>query len=404
MALPDTTETLSVADGADARAVRAADRTRIADIEVQILESERSISSLKEERNLLQDRLATYAYPVLTLPNEIVSEIFVHFLPVYPGRPPPIGHLSSYLPCQICRKWREIAFATPKLWRAISLSLNKVERFPQKLRYLKASLGLSGSCLLSIKLESHIMDSSYLCQLGQTIADHCSRWEYLEMNVHLYDFPGLNHSNFLPDIELPMPFLRGLKLGGGMERLTATPLEAPALEKVALRVYHYSYTPVIPWAQLTVISVDDIQFHQYSFLITELVNVVHCRFNISPAGEPSLRDVILLHLETLILSESVFVSGNSLSGTLDRLTLPSLRTLQITETFLVLDDLPWNEPIDTLVSLVARSGCNLQELFVPDAKTRHEQNYRTTFSPSTSIMLIDELFITDPFLRQMDSQ
>ncbi|KAJ7641164.1 hypothetical protein FB45DRAFT_712335, partial [Roridomyces roridus] len=57
--------------------------------------------------------------PVLTLPNEITSEIFVHFLPPYPVCPPMTGLDSPTSLTHICRQWREIALATPKLWRAI---------------------------------------------------------------------------------------------------------------------------------------------------------------------------------------------------------------------------------------------------------------------------------------------
>ncbi|KAJ7701034.1 hypothetical protein B0H14DRAFT_762235 [Mycena olivaceomarginata] len=111
------------------RAARTADRSRIADIEAQILKLERSLSSLKEEKDTIRTRLAAYTYPVLTLPNETVSEIFVHFLPVFPRYPPPIGLLSPYLLCQICRKWRDIAFSTPALWSVMSLSLNRSRDF-----------------------------------------------------------------------------------------------------------------------------------------------------------------------------------------------------------------------------------------------------------------------------------
>ncbi|KAJ7702953.1 hypothetical protein B0H14DRAFT_3173314 [Mycena olivaceomarginata] len=72
-------------DSSRERAARAADRSRIADIDAQILKLERTISSLKEEKDSLRGQLATYTYPVLTLPNEIVSEIFVQFLPDFPG-------------------------------------------------------------------------------------------------------------------------------------------------------------------------------------------------------------------------------------------------------------------------------------------------------------------------------
>ncbi|KAJ6601072.1 hypothetical protein DFH09DRAFT_1069755 [Mycena vulgaris] len=96
------------------RAPRAADRARLADITPQISELERSLRPPETERDLLHGRLAAYAYAVLTLPNEIVSEIFVHFLPPYPMPPLMIGFLSPALLCQIYRKWREIALSTPK--------------------------------------------------------------------------------------------------------------------------------------------------------------------------------------------------------------------------------------------------------------------------------------------------
>ncbi|KAJ7858204.1 hypothetical protein B0H13DRAFT_1469952, partial [Mycena leptocephala] len=87
----------------------------IADIGAQILEIERTLQSLHKERDLLQDRLDAYVYPVLTLPVEIVSEIFINCLPPYPKHPPKRSVLSTLLG-QICRTWREIALSTPALW------------------------------------------------------------------------------------------------------------------------------------------------------------------------------------------------------------------------------------------------------------------------------------------------
>ncbi|KAJ7325534.1 hypothetical protein DFH08DRAFT_711301, partial [Mycena albidolilacea] len=240
-----------------------------------ILELERCLGALKEERSLLQDRLATYAYPVLTLPNEIVSEIFIHFLPEYPKRPPPIGLLSPYLLCHICRQWRSIAFATPALWRAVSLSLTKGGKLPQKLRYLSISLERSGSCLLSLKLKSY--DTSKLAHLRQMIIDHCARWEYLEL-------PG-GSSNYLPDVKLPLPFLRSFKGWGFLEGLTVAPLAAPSLRHLYLAVYYDRYSPIFPWSQLTVVCMSRITLDQYSYLVNQLVNVVTCRLGVDPIGE-----------------------------------------------------------------------------------------------------------------------
>jgi len=390
MSLQDTETPMEPDSGdtASERAARAADRARIAAIEAQILDLERLLISLKEERSSLQDRLGAYTYPVLTLPNEIVSEIFIQFLPLYPKRPQPIGLLSPYLLCRICRQWRDIALATPKLWRAISLSLGKVGRLPQKLHYLNTSLALSGSCLVSIQLESRSAAHSANDQFRQTIADHCARLEYLELYFH--------GSDILPDFEHPLPFLRGLKLGWAVETLATTPLAVPSLQKLLLGVYRDRYGPIFPWSQLTVVSMDQIHLYQYSYLITQLVCVVYCRFNIYPGGELSLQDITLPHLETLILVDWLFEDPVA-SGILDRLTLPALQRLQIRETFLARDD-----PVSSIVSLVTRSKCNLQELSAPGA-TVVRQNYHAAF-PSASIMFHRQLHITEAFLNDSDSE
>ncbi|KAJ7130362.1 hypothetical protein C8R44DRAFT_872173 [Mycena epipterygia] len=147
MATPTGIETRSATDGgawpAINKVARTADRARLADVKPQILKLKTSILLLHQEEELLCGRLA---YPVLTLPNEIVSEIFLHLLPVYPERPPMTGRLSPTVLCLICRKWRDIAMSTPALWRAIALFLGSEPRL------LEAYLECSGSCLLSVKL------------------------------------------------------------------------------------------------------------------------------------------------------------------------------------------------------------------------------------------------------------
>ncbi|KAJ7704514.1 hypothetical protein B0H17DRAFT_1126834 [Mycena rosella] len=89
---------------------RAADRARVERIEAQIQELQHALGALQQEKDLLQDRLGAYTYPVLTLPNEMVSEIFLHFLPTCP---PIISLHSPSLLGRICRKWRDIALSTP---------------------------------------------------------------------------------------------------------------------------------------------------------------------------------------------------------------------------------------------------------------------------------------------------
>ncbi|KAJ7280798.1 hypothetical protein C8J57DRAFT_1174426 [Mycena rebaudengoi] len=109
-------------------------RRSISDLGARILALEEAFVATSLERQDLQTRLDTYKYPVLTLPTDITSEIFVHFLPPYPERPPTTGLSSPHILGQICRTWREIALSMPRLWRAISYDVsNQGAGFTQNL-------------------------------------------------------------------------------------------------------------------------------------------------------------------------------------------------------------------------------------------------------------------------------
>ncbi|KAJ7280877.1 hypothetical protein C8J57DRAFT_1711835 [Mycena rebaudengoi] len=76
-------------------------RERIPDLDVAL-----ELATAGLEQQDLQTRLDAYKNPILTLPTEMTSEIFVHFLPPYPERPPAIGLFSPEILGQICRTWR----------------------------------------------------------------------------------------------------------------------------------------------------------------------------------------------------------------------------------------------------------------------------------------------------------
>ncbi|KAJ7358337.1 hypothetical protein DFH08DRAFT_665308, partial [Mycena albidolilacea] len=89
---------------------------RLAALEAQIRGFERSLSALRAEQDLVQERLDAYKYLILTLPPEIPSEIFIHFLPPCPDAPLMTGLDSPTNLTQICSQWRQIALTNPALW------------------------------------------------------------------------------------------------------------------------------------------------------------------------------------------------------------------------------------------------------------------------------------------------
>ncbi|KAF8187226.1 hypothetical protein K438DRAFT_1545995, partial [Mycena galopus ATCC 62051] len=73
------------------------------------------IADLEAQERSLDTELDLRVYPVLTLPNEVVSLIFVHCLPDH-DRVRPSPRRAPLLVAQICTLWREIALSTGQLW------------------------------------------------------------------------------------------------------------------------------------------------------------------------------------------------------------------------------------------------------------------------------------------------
>ncbi|KAJ7639753.1 hypothetical protein DFH06DRAFT_1335422 [Mycena polygramma] len=383
---------------ADERAALAADRERVTALNAHILELEASMKSLKAERKMAQARLDAYRYPVSTLPNEIVSEIFIHFLPVYPKCPPQTGRLSPYLLCRICRKWRNIAFATPALWRAIAITWDDIQGFEQKYDLLKNWLKLSGSCLLSIKLSGDLDDlgGPRRRHFLRTVADHRVRWEHLSS-------PRLHE--IIPEITSPaFPCLRSLKVVEEEYEPTAPSfLAAPLLRKVALPMYLDAYTPIFPWSQLTVLSVGRIESTQCAVVLKLVVNINYCHLCIIGDDDfASLQNVTLPYLDTLILDSAFelyhfngFLQSRSQGSLLDKLNLPALRRLKVSQ-----DMLDSEDPIATVVQLATKSARNLRTLCVPGAQFPYLYEQAL---PSVALLILPrggKLDTTDPFLEE----
>ncbi|KAJ7248845.1 hypothetical protein B0H12DRAFT_711470 [Mycena haematopus] len=179
-----------------------ADRTRLPQIEAQILDLERSLEALRAEKKGVQDRLHSYKYPVLTLPNEILSEILIQVLPPYPICPTLLGIFTPVSLTRICRKWREVALTTPELWRAFRLmALPLPFGLASHCRRFEAWISRSGSLPLSVNIDvgpDQILPAAYPAMFYSR-----ARWEHLSLRVY---------PSSLPPFDGPMPLLRHLEL------------------------------------------------------------------------------------------------------------------------------------------------------------------------------------------------
>ncbi|KAJ7121025.1 hypothetical protein C8R44DRAFT_981894 [Mycena epipterygia] len=353
------------------KSAQAATRDRISELDNQIESLQTSLAALLYERNQRQEELGAYAYPILTLPNEITSEIFTHFPPAFPARSTPMGPISPLLLSQICRQWRDVAVSTPSLWNAIQLNLDNPDRHQQQLRLLEAWLARSGNCPLSISLERSLdgREDISTAAFVEAIVCHTPRW--YDMNVQL------PHEE-LHLIKGPMPLLRTLKFGPTTyssadddDTSLVVPFgQAPNLKAAVLSVYFNPFIITLPWAQITTL--------EASLFDTEAAEILHyapnlqeCRIWLYPSFESDSIAAIppLVHLRSLHLfnddpdccdAEDLFTA----------LTLPSLQTITIFEPLLGRD------PVNALSLLCP---AHIQRIEVVGACFTSEEDYSAAF-------------------------
>jgi hypothetical protein len=337
-----------------------ADRARIADLETQILHLERSLSALREEKIIAQERLDSYKYPVLTLPNEIVSDIFIHFLPAYPLCPPLTGLLSPTLLTHICRRWREIALGTPALWSTISTSYHDGIPLKQKAHILDLWLKSSRFRPLSLRINNEIGVAAILAAM----VPHRSRWEYLDLYLSPFH---------LPIIDGPMPLLQHLRL---------TLSENPATDVLAFRdvsllrsviLNGLSLHVILPWGQLTSLTLAIVDPRDCFPILQQTSNLVRCVLKLEAmygGNDQPGPDITLPYLESLSIDQ---YGAIPVTDFLETFIVPALRRLEIPEECL------GTSPLDSLTGFISKSGCKLEEVHITGPRSLPKQSYRKAF-------------------------
>ncbi|KAJ7659542.1 hypothetical protein DFH06DRAFT_925144, partial [Mycena polygramma] len=80
-----------------------------------VLRQQRYLEALERQQRELRMELAQIIYPLITLPTEIISRIFLACLPDH-GRVRPARSAPPLLLAQICRQWRYIVISSSELW------------------------------------------------------------------------------------------------------------------------------------------------------------------------------------------------------------------------------------------------------------------------------------------------
>ncbi|KAJ6562539.1 hypothetical protein B0H19DRAFT_1144905 [Mycena capillaripes] len=274
--------------------------------------------------------------------------------------------------CRICRQWRQIALSTPTLWRAISVIITKrddSETLSRKLELLETWLKRSRNCRLSLVLKclGYETPLPIMTQFLQVAVVHCQRWEHVNALVafeHLHVIQGR------------MPLLRELIIGPSM-----FPHGQPdPLESIVLTRFFLKSVMTLPWSQLTHLTAHCVYEHECTAILRDATRLVVCTFDVCGSDDgidvgppvPVHANLRVLHL--VVDSDDIDVQ---LWMVLGYLTLPALRTLQVSESCMT---------SDALAAFITRSQCTLEELCVIGA-TWSEAAIREALPPFGTIRL-----------------
>ncbi|KAJ7248043.1 hypothetical protein C8J57DRAFT_1240551 [Mycena rebaudengoi] len=326
-------------------------RGRISELDSRTLTLEKAIATAKLERQDLQTRLDAYKYPILTLPTEITSEIFVHFLPPYPERPPATGLTSPELLAQICQAWREIALSTPRLWRAIKLTLPTTSP-TRALDLLRTWVSRSKNCPLPISLQcsTRLLEVDFI----QAIIPYSERWEHIDLKLPIES---------LQLIGADFPLLRSLTLGP-----THYVGETDSLDAI-FSCPSNTFGPSdiqLPWSQLTSISA-------YALAASECTEILghaaalrefRCHY-VDDAARNPLPVAPLRYLQSLKVE-----AGFGQQQFLDSLATPVLQHITISDSL--------DGAIPNISALISRPHCTLTSLRILYTR-KPEAYYRAGF-------------------------
>ncbi|KAJ7167747.1 hypothetical protein C8R46DRAFT_898276, partial [Mycena filopes] len=99
-------------------------RARLAALDGSIARHKTALKELEKDRAGVETALKVFRYPVLTIPPEITSEIFLHCLPE--KLVPPSQADAPLVFLSVCRAWRAVAISVPALWTSLCVDVNEI--------------------------------------------------------------------------------------------------------------------------------------------------------------------------------------------------------------------------------------------------------------------------------------
>ncbi|KAJ6465704.1 hypothetical protein C8R45DRAFT_490809 [Mycena sanguinolenta] len=337
-------------------------RTRLQHIDTEIAQLELSLQALQQARTEVLEELkllegfrvseelqSSPRYPVLSLPFEITSQIFLHCLPDDMGRYPSLDEAPLVLTL-VCRDWRTVAISTSTLWDHVCIDLDSDDG--------PGYIDSKWVALLDVWLQRAHPQPLYLTVSNRSytkpdetllgVLNHSSeRWRDITLKLPFDHFPRLEEYTSLP-------LLERLTLSAHGSPDIINPISAfrhaPMLRHVCFEAGMHPSDVFLPWEQLTSVEFYGARADDCLELLELTTNIVNCIFDVQYESH-----AVTLGSPLMALRSFTF-SGPAGWGLLRYIAMPALQELDLSRCS------PGPRNFTQLIQFVRRSECQLRGL------------------------------------------
>ncbi|KAJ6543225.1 hypothetical protein DFH09DRAFT_1173715 [Mycena vulgaris] len=278
---------------------------------------------LERRRAAIQHQLDDIVYPILTIPPEIISEIFRRCMSNLDDASDTAStSRAPLLFLRICRPWRVIALSTPMLWTEFNVAFLLLR--PQQLKSLEKHVAewTARASAAPLSLGFHDFAGRLAPErMSMLLHQYASRLGALRLRTMLTTLSGL------PDIG-SLPLLQKLTLGYSPVAHDTSSVRifrnAPQLREVTLEQSTVPSIFILPWHQLTTFTADRISVIDCLFVLRSAAHLTTCTFLYLLPEMPGHRSITHASLRDFSIS-------NGAGNILQYLDLPSLRDLYLTK-------------------------------------------------------------------------
>ncbi|KAJ6490735.1 hypothetical protein C8R47DRAFT_1123400 [Mycena vitilis] len=294
------------------------------------------------------------------LPPEILAEIFMHCLPGDEFVTPDLN-TAPLLLCGVCRRWRDIALATPPLWSSLLIDFDTMWKTDaHDAVFYQMWLSRARGSPLSINLrDKQGIPVGSLGPLLETIIELSQQWQMIEFEI------GADLASYIFPLDGRFPLLRKLEMYIPNHSVSFC-CEAPKLRQ--LWIYPHNPQIQLPWHQLTKLRCFGLSVTSCPEILRKSSSLLDAKFAVACDSSVLPTSILehdnLLHLNLSAVGEEV--DYPFLILILGCLKIPGLKSLVL--------EYPYHTRLPTgsispFLPFVSRSRCELHTLTLSYMRT-----------------------------------